>query len=99
MIEKNRLMVQARSFEKRLKIKLGAIRGVSDVRGRGLLIGIALDGEYAKELAAQLAKNGFLVNAPNLETIRIAPALIVTKLQIDKFIAAFAKSMREVNHG
>lgn len=99
VIEKNHLMTQARSFEKRLKIKLGAIRGVKEVRGRGLLIGIALDGEYAKELAADLAKNGFLVNAPNLETIRIAPALIVTKAQIDKFIAAFAKSMREVNHG
>ena len=99
VIEKNRLMTQARSFEKRLKIKLEAIRGVREVRGRGLLIGIALDGEYAKELAADLAKNGFLVNAPNLETIRIAPTLIVTKAQIDKFIAAFAKSMREVNYG
>ncbi len=99
VIEKNRLMTQARSFEKRLKIKLGAIRGVKEVRGRGLLIGIALDGDYAKELAGVLAKNGFLVNAPNPETIRIAPALIVTKVQIDKFIAAFAKSMREVNHG
>ena len=55
--------------------------------------------DYAKELAGVLAKNGFLVNAPNPETIRIAPALIVTKVQIDKFIAAFAKSMREVNHG
>jgi acetylornithine aminotransferase len=69
------------------------------VRGRGLLIGIALDGEYAKDLTASLAKAGFLVNAPNLETIRIAPALIVTKLQIDKFIDAFAKAMKEVSHG
>lgn len=99
VIERNRLLTGAKSFEKRLKIKLSAIRGVREVRGRGLLIGIALDGEYAKELAAELARNGFLVNAPNSETIRIAPALIVTKLQIDKFIAAFAKAMREVNHG
>jgi acetylornithine aminotransferase len=99
VIEKNRLMSQAKSFEKRLKIKISAIRGVREVRGRGLLIGITLDGEYAKELAAQLAQNGFLVNAPNLETIRIAPALIVTKAQIDKFIAAFAKAMKEVTNG
>jgi acetylornithine/succinyldiaminopimelate/putrescine aminotransferase len=72
---------------------------VREVRGRGLLIGIALDGEYAKELAGVLSKNGFLVNAPNPETIRIAPALIVTKIQIDKFITAFAKAMKEVDHG
>jgi acetylornithine aminotransferase len=99
VIEKNRLLTQAKSFEKRLKIKLGVIRGVREVRGRGLLIGIALDGEYAKELAAALAISGYLVNAPNTETIRIAPALIVNKMQIDKFIAAFAKVMKEVNRG
>jgi acetylornithine aminotransferase len=99
VIEKNRLLTQAKSFEKRLKIKLGVIRGVREVRGRGLLIGIALDGEYAKELAAALAISGYLVNAPNTETIRIAPALIVNKIQIDKFIAAFAKAMKEVDRG
>jgi acetylornithine aminotransferase len=99
VIEKNRLLTQAKSFEKRLKIKISAIRGVREVRGRGLLIGIVLDGEYAKDLAAVLSKNGFLVNAPNPDTIRIAPALIVTKVQIDKFIAAFAKAMKEVNRG
>ena len=99
VIEKNLLLTQAKSFEKRLKIKLSAIRGVNEVRGRGLLIGIALDGDYSKDLASSLAKSGFLVNAPNPETIRIAPALIVTKLQIDKFIAAFNKAMREVHHG
>jgi acetylornithine aminotransferase len=99
VIEKNRLLTQAKSFEKRLKIKLAAIRGVREVRGRGLIIGIALDGEYAKDLTTSLAKAGFLVNAPNQETIRIAPALIVTKLQIDKFIDGFAKAMKEVNRG
>ena len=99
VIEKNRLMMQARSFEKRIKIKISAIRGVREVRGRGLLLGIALDGEYAKELTAKLAQAGFLVNAANSETIRIAPALIVTKSQIDRFIAAFALAMREVNNG
>jgi acetylornithine aminotransferase len=99
VIEKNRLLTQAKSFEKRLKIKLAAIRGVREVRGRGLLIGIALDGEYAKDLTTSLAKAGFLVNAPNQETIRIAPALIVTRLQIDKFIDGFAKAMKEVNRG
>ena len=98
-IEKNRLMTQVKSFEKRLKIKLSAVRGVKEVRGRGLLIGIALDGPYSKELAARLAAAGFLVNSPNPESIRIAPALIVSKIQIDKFILAFSKIMREINHG
>ena len=98
-LEKNRLLVSVKSYEKRLKIKLGAIRGVVEVRGRGLLLGIALDGSYAKELAAELSQRGILVNAPNEETIRIAPALIVTKLQIDKFITVFKECIQEVDHG
>jgi acetylornithine aminotransferase len=99
VIEKNRLMTSAKSFEKRLKIKLEAVRGVTAVRGRGLLIGIGLDGDYAKKLAALLSDRGILVNAPNADTIRIAPALIVTKVQIDKFITVFQKCMQEVDRG
>ena len=99
VIEKSRLMTSAKSFEKRLKIKLGAIRGVIEVRGRGLLIGIALNGNYAKDLAARLADRGILVNAPNADTIRIAPPMIVTKIQIDKFITVFTQCMQEVSRG
>jgi acetylornithine aminotransferase len=99
VIEKSRLMTSAKSFEKRLKIKLGAIRGVTEVRGRGLLLGIALNGDYAKDLAARLADRGILVNAPNADTIRIAPPMIVTKVQIDKFITVFAQCMQEVSRG
>jgi acetylornithine aminotransferase len=99
VIEKSRLMTSAKSFEKRLKIKLGAIRGVTEVRGRGLLLGIAVNGNYAKDLAARLADRGILVNAPNADTIRIAPPMIVTKVQIDKFITVFAQCMQEVSRG
>jgi len=99
LIEKKRLMTSAKSFEKRLKIKFGAVRGITEVRGRGLLIGIGLNGDYAKELAGRLADRGILVNAPNADTIRIAPALIVTKVQIDKFITVFTQCMQEVDRG
>jgi len=99
VIEKSRLMTSAKSFEKRLKIKLGAIRGVTEVRGRGLLLGIALNGDYAKDLAGRLADRGILVNAPNADTIRIAPPMIVTKVQIDRFITVFAQCMQEVSRG
>lgn len=98
-IIKNRLMASAKSFEKRLKIKLGAVRGVTEVRGRGLLLGIGLDGPYAKGLSEKLTSRGVLVNAPNDETIRIAPALIVSKVQIDRFIAIFTQCMQEVDRG
>jgi acetylornithine aminotransferase len=99
VIEKSRLMTSAKSFEKRFKIKLEAVRGVTEVRGRGLLIGIGLNGDYAKELSRLLADRGILVNAPSADTIRIAPPMIVTKVQVDKFIAVFTQCMQEVARG
>ena len=98
-ITNTNLLTTVKSFEKRLKIKLGAVRGVTQVRGRGLLLGIVLDGAYAKNLAAKLSDRGILVNAANEETIRIAPALIVNKVQIDKFITIFSQCMQEVDRG
>ena len=99
VIEKNRLMTSARIFEKKLRIKLEIVRGVKEVRGRGLLLGIGLDGDYAKKLATLLADHGILVNAPSADTIRIAPPLIVTKVQIDKFVTVFRLCMQEVDRG
>ena len=99
VVEKNRLMTSARIFEKKLKIRLEVVRGVKEVRGRGLLIGIGLDGNYAQALAGLLADCGILVNAPNANTIRIAPPLNVTKVQIDKFVTVFRLCMQEVDRG
>ena len=98
-ITKANLLSSVKSYEKRLKIKLSVVKGVIQVRGRGLLIGIVLDGDYAKNLAAKLADRGILVNAANENTIRIAPALIVSKIQIDKFIMIFRQCIQEVDHG
>ena len=71
----------------------------SEVRGRGLLIGIVLDAPKAKDIALRLQSAGFLVNAANDEVIRIAPAFIVTEKQILAFVRAFSDACEEVFHG
>ena len=76
-----------------LKEELLKIDGVSEVRGRGLLIGIGLEKNWAKEIANYLLALGVLVNAPNEKTIRIAPPLIITKRECEKFIKSFKEVM------
>jgi acetylornithine aminotransferase len=61
---------------------------VSHVRGAGLLLGVVLNQPVAKDLLAQLAEAGFLVNAPQPDVIRLAPPLIVSAEQADALIAA-----------
>lgn len=99
VIVKNKLMLSARSHEKKIKTKISALPGVKEVRGRGLLIGIELESPIAKSVSAALLDSGVIVNAANESTIRIAPPLIVTALQIEKFISLFTKVLKEVHHG
>jgi acetylornithine aminotransferase len=90
-IEKQSLLKKVRKQGQRLIQELALIPGVSQVRGSGLLIGIELDEAHANEIARKLAEAGVLINAANSNTIRIAPALIVTDAQVKKFISIFRK--------
>jgi acetylornithine aminotransferase len=99
VIESKNLMKSARVFEKKIKKSISALPGVSEVRGRGLLIGIELTTPIAKKVAASMLEEGVIVNAANDQTIRIAPPLIVTTPQIEKFISIFKKVMKEAEHG
>ena len=99
VIESKKLMQSAKVFERKIKKSLSAVPGVSEVRGRGLLLGIELTVPIAKKVASSMLEAGVIVNAANDKTIRIAPPLIVTAAQIDKFIFIFKKVMKEEDHG
>jgi acetylornithine aminotransferase len=71
--------------------ELALIPGVKEVRGAGLLLGIELESLKAAVVSDAMRDAGVLVNAANPTTIRIAPALIVTDAQINKFIYIFRK--------
>lgn len=98
-IEKNGFLALNASKGALIRNLISPIVGVVETRGRGLLIGIKVRGEEAKEIAARLAVRGFLVNAANDETIRIAPAFVITEAQILKFAAAFADVCEELYDG
>jgi acetylornithine aminotransferase len=90
-VEKKSLNEKALELGEFLKSELLKIDGVAEVRGRGLLLGIALEQNWAKEIANFLLAKGVLVNAPNENTIRIAPPLIITKQECQKFVKIFAE--------
>lgn len=61
---------------------------VDHVRGKGLLIGIALKQDAAKSVENAARDAGFLVNAAAANLVRLAPPLIITDDQIDQFLTA-----------
>ena len=52
---------------------------ITDIRGRGLMLGLALaDGVEAAAVARTALEGGLVVNAPNPQTIRLLPALTIS---------------------
>lgn len=72
-----------------IKSKLSTISGVAEVRGMGMMIGIVLEKDNAKEVAAKCVKNGLLVlTAKTL--IRFLPPLNISTEEIDKGLEIFS---------
>jgi acetylornithine/N-succinyldiaminopimelate aminotransferase len=92
-IESQKILKKVEKQGAQLMQELALVPGVSEVRGAGLLLGIELTDAKAQEIATALRHEGVLVNAANAITIRIAPALIVSDSQINKFISIFKKVM------
>ena len=97
-IEKEKTLSHVDEVSEYLLAELALIPGVSEVRGAGLLIGLTLDAPIAKTLTKKCQELGALINAPGESTIRLAPALNVSMKQAEKFVAIFAKAMKEVSH-
>jgi acetylornithine aminotransferase len=91
VIESKKLLNKVKQQGDYLIQELALIPGIKEVRGAGLLIGIELETLKASEIATAMRDAGVLVNAANATTVRIAPALIVTDAQINKFISIFRK--------
>jgi len=63
------------------------------VRGRGLLLGIALSAPIATELRATAQHLGLIINAANESTIRLAPPLNIGDAEIDEFITLLTEAL------
>ena len=97
-IEKEKILTHVDEVGQFLLAELALVPGVTEVRGAGLLIGITLEKPVAKALTKKCQELGALINAPGESTIRLAPALNVSMKQAEKFVAIFAKALKEVTH-
>jgi len=70
---------------------------VTELRGRGLLVGIGLSQPVAPRVVAVALEHGLIVNAPNESTVRIAPPLIIGDAEITEFIETFSAVLSAVH--
>jgi acetylornithine aminotransferase len=72
-----------------LRRELGALPGVVDVRGEGLMIGVEL-GTPCGALLMRAAEAGLLISVTADSVIRIVPPLILTTAEADEIVARLA---------
>ena len=84
VIEKENLLENSLNMGDLLIKLINQIEGVTEVRGRGLLLGVELTELAAKDVELECRKMGLLLNAVNEKTLRLAPALIVNIEQVKR---------------
>jgi acetylornithine/N-succinyldiaminopimelate aminotransferase len=89
ILEEDHLAERAEVLGERLRAELRAIPGVREVRGQGLLIGVALD-RPAGPLVSKGWTQGLIVGGSGLpDTLRVIPPLNVTDADVEEFLVRF----------
>jgi acetylornithine/N-succinyldiaminopimelate aminotransferase len=94
VIDDPELLRSVRELGGRLRDALEQLPSVSEVRGRGLMIGIGLgDGLDSAELRDRLLADGMVVNAPDPSTIRLLPPLVIGDAELDEALEKLGRAL------
>jgi acetylornithine/N-succinyldiaminopimelate aminotransferase len=97
VIKKEELIKNAATVGNYLMEELKKVEGVKEVRGQGLMIGIQLEMPCADIRNELLNKHKiFTGSSSEKHTLRILPALNITKAEMDVFLQAFVASLKSV---
>ena len=66
---------------------------IGSVRGKGLMIGVSLNGTAPKDAAQKCVDNGLLILTAGADTLRMLPPLTITYEEIDKGLAILKSAL------
>jgi predicted acetylornithine/succinylornithine family transaminase len=94
VVDDARLLRRVRELGGRLTDSLAAIDGVREVRGRGLMIGVGLDGGLeAAAVTAACLETGLVINAPEPQTLRLLPPLVIEEEEAERASSTIAAAI------
>ena len=93
VIEKEYAVNNAAGLGKYLMRELKRIKGVTEVRGRGLMIGVDTESPQKDVRARLLKEYHILTGYSGQYTLRLLPALTITRKEADEFLRAFREVM------
>jgi len=94
VMEQDDLMKNAEEIGDYLINELKQIPQITEIRGRGLMIGIELSEEYANVKKDLLFKHRIFTGEAKPNVIRLLPALNITKEHADQFLTALKAELK-----
>jgi acetylornithine/N-succinyldiaminopimelate aminotransferase len=79
--------------------KLAKRYGLGEVRGRGLLLALALGKPIAGKVTAKAFEAGLLLNAPRPDSLRFMPSLTVAEREIEQMVVILEEIFGDMNEG
>ena len=94
-IAEHDLLANCRERSRQFSQGLGALDGVKDVRGRGLLLAAVLEGEWSAGATRRALELGLVVNNVRPDAVRFAPPLTITSGETAEAISRFGAALAE----
>ncbi len=91
VIMRDKLIENAKQIGAYLLSELQGLKGIKELRGRGLMIGIEMEENCVELRKKLLFEEHIFVGAAGANIIRLLPALNITKEHADQFLTAFKK--------
>lgn len=99
-LTENGVLENAKNMGEVFKSKLIALKEqfpiISEVRGKGLMLGVEFSKPVAKSLSKQLFEKGFLVGTVGETVFRLVPPLIITEKEITLLIDKLAELLKNL---
>ncbi len=100
LLESEQLSRRAHEMGEYLMARLRALDhlAITEVRGRGLLIGVQIDPRFAsaREVCERLMYEGVLTKDTHHTVVRLAPPLVIEREQVDAAIGALQRALVEI---
>jgi len=88
IFERENLVANAREVGDYLLSELRKIPQLKEVRGRGLMIGMEIEGSASEMRLRLLKEHHIFTGGAGATTVRLLPALSITRRETDRFLAA-----------
>ena len=98
VLEQENLLEEARRKGEWLagEIRKRNLPGFTEVRGRGLMLGVVFENE-TKPLVAKMLEHGVLANATAGNVLRLVPPLVITRDELMQVVDVMERSLNELS--